>query len=43
MFLRAAGLCVNMLKDNIETDIKQIALMYTRTENNFINPYSNCR
>jgi len=31
---RAVGLRVNMLKDNIEIDTKEIALMVTRTENN---------
>jgi len=40
---RAAGLCVNMLKDNIEMDIKETALMLTRTENNFINSFSKYR
>jgi hypothetical protein len=36
---RAAGLRENMLKDNIEIGIKEIPLMFTRTENNFINIY----
>jgi hypothetical protein len=29
---RAAGLGVSMLKDNIEMDIKEMALMFTRTQ-----------
>jgi hypothetical protein len=40
MFLRAfraAELWVNMLKDNIEMDIKGIALMTSRTENKLLN------
>ena len=36
MFLRA-GLCVNVLKNNIEIDIKEIALMSIQTELNLIN------
>ena len=40
---RAAGLRVNMLKDNIENDIKEMALLFTRTENNFINTTSQYR
>jgi hypothetical protein len=32
---RAAGLRVNMLKDNIEIDIKEIAFIFTLIENNF--------
>jgi hypothetical protein len=40
MFLRGcreAGLCVNARKDNLEIDIKEIALMITRTELILIN------
>ena len=33
----AGGLRVNVLKNNIEMDIKEIALMSTRTEINLIN------
>jgi len=34
---RAAGLCVYMLKDNIQKDVKEIALMTMRSEINLIN------
>ena len=34
---RAAGLCVNMLKDNIQKDVKVIALLTMRSEINLIN------
>ena len=37
---RAAGLRVNMLKDNIEMDRKEMALMIARSENNLKNVYS---
>ena len=40
---RAAGLRVNMLKENNEIDIKEMALIITGTENNFINTYSKYR
>ena len=40
---RAAGLRVKRLQDNIETDIKEMALMITRTENNISNTYSQYR
>jgi hypothetical protein len=40
---RAAGLRVSMLKGNNETDIKEMALIITQTENNFINTYSKYR
>jgi hypothetical protein len=45
MFLQHTDswLRVNMLKDDTEIDIKGIALMITRTENNFINTYSKYR
>jgi hypothetical protein len=46
MFLRAyraAGLCVNMLKDNIEMDIKEMVFMFKRTENNFKNTHTKYR
>jgi hypothetical protein len=33
----AAGLLVNVLKNNIEMDITEMALMTTRTEINLIN------
>ena len=33
---RAAGLRVNMLKDNIDMDIKEMALMNKRTKNNLL-------
>jgi len=36
---RAAGLLVNMLKDNIEMDSKEMALVIARSENNLINIY----
>ena len=36
---RAAGLRVNMLKDNIEMDRKEMALMIARSENNLKNIY----
>jgi len=36
---RARGLYVNMLKDNIEIDIKIMALRIKRTENNYSNTY----
>jgi tRNA splicing endonuclease len=37
---RATGIRVNMLKNNIEIDIEEIPLMFTRTENDFIDTYS---
>ena len=40
---RAAGLRAKSLQNNIEIDIKEKALMITRTENNFINTYSQYR
>ena len=46
MLLRACiavGLRVNMRKDNIKVDIKEIALMITQNESNFINTYSQYR
>jgi hypothetical protein len=46
MFLkayRAGGWRVNMLKDNMKMFIKEIVLRITRTENNFINTYSQYR
>jgi hypothetical protein len=33
----AAGLLVNVLKNDIEIDIKEIALMTNRTELNLVN------
>ena len=36
---RAAGLRVNMLKDNIKVNIKVIALMNTGIERDFIKKY----
>jgi hypothetical protein len=40
---RAAVLHVNMLKDSIEMDGKEISLMIKRTKNNIINAYSQYR
>ena len=40
---RAAGLRVNMLKDNIEIGIKEIAFIFTLIENNIISTYSQYR
>ena len=40
---RAAGLRVNMLRDNIGIDIKEIALIFKPIENNIINTYSQYR
>jgi hypothetical protein len=40
---RAAGSRVNMLKDNIEMDSKEMALIIKRNKNNFINTYSQYR
>jgi len=37
---RAAGLRLNMLKDNIEMDGKERGFMIARSENNFKNIYS---
>ena len=37
---RAAEVRVNIIKDNIKIVIKEIAIMITRTEYNFINTYS---
>jgi hypothetical protein len=37
---RAVELYLNMLKDNIEMDIKEMVIIITRTENIFINTYS---
>ena len=39
----AAGLRMNMLQDNIKVEIKEIVLMITRNESNFINTYSQYR
>ena len=40
---RAAGLRVKKFQDNIEINIKEIALMITRTESNITNTYSQYR